>query len=70
MEAIAFPDLERHKKLHFEYIEKTSDLNLSFILKKPDISNEIMEFLVFWWKNHILIEDMKIKEFLISKKGS
>ena len=64
LKEIAFPELEKHNKLHFDYIDKTVDLNFDVMAKKDNISNEMMKFLIYWWKNHILIEDMKYKEYI------
>ncbi len=68
LEVINFPDWKTHKKLHLDYIDKTVDLNFDLMLKKDDISNTMMQFLIHWWKNHILIDDMKYKELLSKTK--
>jgi hemerythrin-like metal-binding protein len=69
LEEIAFPELEMHKKLHLDYIDKTVDLTFDAILRKDNVSNAMMQFLVYWWENHILIEDMKYKEFFSKAKN-
>src|ERR1035437_9100693 len=65
---IAFPDREAHKKLHLDYIDKTVDINFDLMSKKDDVSNTMMQFLIHWLKNHILIDDMKYKKFLSKTK--
>jgi hemerythrin len=68
LEEIGYPEIEKHKKLHFHYIDKTVDFNFDVMAKKDNISNDMMKFLIHWWENHILIEDMKFKEFLSNAK--
>jgi len=70
LEEIGYPETEGHQMLHMHYIDKTVDLNFEIMLKKDNVSNEMMQFLLHWWTNHILIEDMKYKDFLSkAKKG-
>ena len=69
LEEIAFPELEKHKKLHIDYIDKAVDLNFDVLLKKDNVANTMMQFLIHWWENHILIEDLKYKEFLSKAKN-
>jgi len=64
MEAIKFPGLKEHKLLHFSYIDKTAEFNFAKIAEKDTLAKEMMEFLIYWWQNHIIIDDMKYKEFL------
>jgi len=61
-----FPEYEYHKKLHedFEAIvsEKVSEFKEKGSTK--DLSNTVNEFVIAWLVNHILKEDMKIKEYI------
>jgi hemerythrin-like metal-binding protein len=68
MEKIKFPALEEHKSLHISYIDKMVDFNFAKLTAKDNLANEMMEYLLYWLKNHILIEDQKYKNFLIIKK--
>ena len=60
-----YQDLINHKDLHARYIEKYSDLSMAAMKSSSDsLTSELLEFLVLWWENHILEEDMKCKTFL------
>jgi len=62
---IAYPELEKHKKLHLDYVDKAVDFNFDIMMRKDNVSHAMMQFLIHWWESHILIEDMKYKEFLL-----
>lgn len=66
MKEIGFPELDQHQNLHFGYIDKIVDFNLGGMVKRKEkISKEMLEFLIEWWERHILIDDMKYKEFFL-----
>jgi hemerythrin len=48
-----------HKKLHLDYRKKVVEFHLSVAAYKHDTPNEILRFLIDWWRNHILIEDKR-----------
>lgn len=54
----AYPDLERHRKLHLELIDKLSWQ----IQSKSYVA--LFEFLVDWFIRHTLEEDKRIGEFV------
>lgn len=64
LERLDYPEFNEHKALHFEYLEKTSDLSSKAQNFDKNVTDEILEFLKDWWLNHILVEDMKYKSFL------
>lgn len=66
---INFPDFKNHKKQHIGYRKKTFSFCLDTMVHKDSIPADIHIFLKEWWINHILESDMKIKEFLQSKKN-
>ena len=70
MKKIKFPALEEHQLLHISYIDKMVDFNFAKLSAKDNLANEMMEYLIYWLKNHILIEDQKYKDFLIAQKNN
>ena len=61
-----YPDFENHKKLHEEFEatvkEKVEEFKASGSTK--DLSETVSDFIIAWLVNHILKEDMKIKEYI------
>jgi len=61
-----FPEYEYHKKLHEDFeaavIEKVVEFKEKGSTK--DLSDTVNEFVITWLVNHILKEDMKIKEYI------
>ena len=61
-----FPEYEYHKKLHEEFeatvIEKAAEFKEKG--STEDLSETVNDFVITWLVNHILKEDMKIKEYI------
>jgi len=61
-----FPEYEYHKKLHEEFeaivIEKVAEFKEKG--STEDLSETVNDFVITWLVNHILKEDMKIKEYI------
>ena len=67
MESIGYDHFEEHREKHNNLINKIEEY-YSRIQKNDRIYNlEILAFLNDWLTNHILIEDMKIKEHYLAK---
>ena len=67
MESIGYAHFEEHREKHNNLINKIEEY-YSRIQKNDRIYNlEILAFLNDWLTNHILIEDMKIKEHYLAK---
>ena len=66
-ERVDFPEYEYHKKLHEEFEAIVSEKVAEFKEKgsTEDLKNTVNEFVITWLVNHILKEDMKIKEYLV-----
>lgn len=66
LEAIDFPDLERHRAIHGRLKSKTNQY-LQAVLEHPKLVDvEGFEaFLTQWWENHILKEDMAYRPYLV-----
>ncbi len=65
MRAVGYPDLESHTDFHISLTEKASALVLS-----RDIGQigQVADFLSEWLRQHILVEDMKLKPYLSETK--
>ena len=61
-----FPEYENHKKLHEEFEAVVSEKVSEFKEKgsTKDLSDAVNDFVIKWLINHILKEDMKIKEYI------
>jgi hemerythrin len=68
MEKFGYPGFSRHRHEHLELISKTLQLMGEAYNNKADIGKEVLEFLVGWLKNHILITDKQYSAFF-AKKG-
>ena len=61
-----FPEYENHKKLHEEFEAIVSEKVAEFKENggAKDLSDAVNDFVIKWLINHILKEDMKIKEYM------
>lgn len=59
-----FPDLAAHKEQHFAYRKKTVDLCKDTMLGFQAVPKDLLQYLRDWWSDHILVEDMKYREFV------
>lgn len=64
MEKISFPLLDEQKKFHNDFIEQIDEMLLKLKDSKNFDSRQLVDFLVGWVKNHVLVDDMKIGEFI------
>ena len=66
MKRIAYPELERHKKLHEELVRQVTEILIK--IKKGEVitAHELMGFLQRWLLDHIMAEDKKIGEFFFA----
>jgi hemerythrin-like metal-binding protein len=62
-----FPLLDQHKQSHFNYRKKVVDLCTAVPLDISIVPQVILNYLVRWWQNHILHEDMEYKSFFKEK---
>jgi len=69
LEKLDYPEVEEHKKCHLEYHETVAEILVKASSHDESSITEMLNFLIHWWKNHILIEDMAYKPFLESKKS-
>jgi voltage-gated potassium channel len=63
-EELNYPGLELHKKIHNELLLKVKDLDSKRAFIRPE---SIISFLKSWIKHHIMEDDKKYSDYLISK---
>jgi len=67
LESLGYSEFKQHKELHIHYSKEISNLTVKATFLDDFAPAELLEFLKQWWDNHILVEDMKYKDFLHSK---
>lgn len=68
MEAIGYPDLEEHRKLHQDLVEQAVELSEQYMDGSETITVETINFLKKWAISHIIDSDMKIRHFLKGRR--
>ncbi len=58
---------KEHRRLHTLLVEQVLDFKKKFDAGEAGLTNEVMDFLKNWLRNHILIEDKKYVGELTSK---
>lgn len=66
MVRVNYPELVEHQKLHHQLIDQLST-KMYGIQTKMFSPQEVEEFLVHWFLNHVTHEDTKISAFIKSK---
>ena len=64
IEQIDFPNAKKHRELHDELSSKLANTGRASLLDKNPY--QFMDFLKKWWIDHICIEDLKFRDYLIS----
>jgi hemerythrin len=67
MAEYGYPLLGQHKQYHINYRKKIVDLCKAVPLGVSVVPEVMLNFLVQWWQNHILHEDMAYKPFFNEK---
>lgn len=62
LEKINYPELDKQIQHHKEFKKKIAYMCVDTANGKGNAEEEILKYLVAWWTQHILIEDMKYKE--------
>ena len=65
-EQIKYPYLNVQKKEHLDFKKKVIELVKDYQSKKIRINMDILDFLKNWINNHIINEDVKAREYIIS----
>ena len=69
MTEIGYPDLQKHKSIHDEFITKLRDYETRFKEGKILFNSDILKTLIAWLHNHLLTEDKKYTVFASQKKN-
>lgn len=62
-----YPELAEHREQHRHFRKKTVQLCMDAVAWKTTVPTEILKFLREWWVGHILVEDMRYKDFFREK---
>lgn len=65
---IGYPEINLQKNLHQQFITDIKQILIRIKNKEQIEPKEIVEFLTEWMKNHILVEDLKIGQYVTSLK--
>ncbi len=60
----AYPAYDFHKSQHQEFIEQLAEKQHNFLTRGESIKSEILVWLYFWFKKHILSVDRNMGEYL------
>jgi len=64
MEKINYPVREEHKALHLALVQQLHLFKEKYFHRDITEFEEIKNFLEYWLKDHILVEDLKIRTFM------
>ena len=65
MEAASFPDLEEHRRLHADLIQKLAELRHRSKMTPSAVSAvDIFDFLSQWLIRHILVKDLRFQPYI------
>ena len=62
-----YPHKDLHKIEHSNFVKKVLSFQNDFQSGRLGLSIDVLNFLVNWLKNHILVEDMKYSSFFNNK---
>ncbi|OIO01555.1 MAG: hypothetical protein AUJ49_07450 [Desulfovibrionaceae bacterium CG1_02_65_16] len=62
MDRLGYPGAERHKAMHKSFVDKTHALTDACLEGDMDVK-DLCDFLITWWRRHIVVEDVKIVRF-------
>jgi hemerythrin-like metal-binding protein len=68
MASMNYPKLKEQQKMHIDIISTLSNFKSVIMSKKQITSMEVTNELKKWFKEHIMIEDMKYAEFYLKQK--
>lgn len=67
---VGYPDLKQQIADHTEYCKVITHSTYIAAITKTVDRLQLQRFVAKWWTDHILIDDMKYREFLISNTTS
>ncbi|MBV7276125.1 bacteriohemerythrin [Clostridium thailandense] len=66
-----YPDFDNHKKIHEEFVGKIENVNLNTVDDDQQKSIlRLMDFVYVWIDEHILGQDLKIKDYFNQLKNN
>lgn len=65
MAAVDYAELENHRREHMHFSEVIAEICFGATLGVLT-AKELFSYLTRWWRNHILLEDMKYKPYLLA----
>lgn len=68
MESVDYFELEQHRQEHQHFCEIIAETCYDATLGSIG-TRELFSYLTRWWKNHILLEDMKYKPYLARQEN-
>lgn len=69
MEPFVFeiPDYMAHMNEHREFFTEAIGFLLRYLEEDSEITPEMLDYLLDWWKKHIMVRDMEMGRFLRSR---
>jgi len=67
MKEYGYAEANHQEDLHFEFMEKTVAFTRAPEHRSKPSLDELLVYLRNWWVGHILVEDMKYKQFFADK---
>lgn len=67
MKENAYPDYAAHHLEHVAFMRKTAELSIKTMAYQKTIPSELLAYLRMWLIEHILVSDMKYKQFFEQK---
>jgi hemerythrin len=67
MQKYAYPDYATHRREHIAFMRKTAELAMGTMVYRKTVPTDMLEYLKTWLVEHILVSDMKYKQFFNQK---
>jgi len=67
MKKFGYPGYDRHSVEHQQFNQQMQDFRQKFVAGKVAVSDEMMQFIQTWLKQHILRTDRAYSSFLVGK---
>jgi len=58
-----YPEYDRHRQQHLDFIKKMAHLALQTTQQQSSVPIELVEFMENWLMHHVLISDMEYRRF-------
>jgi hemerythrin len=62
-----YPEVATHKEAHKAYRRKVAVLCQETMVHNASVPEELLRLLDDWWVNHILVDDMRYRPFLMEQ---